>query len=73
MKQRFSPIRDARKSAGLSREQLCVKAGITLATLQNLESGRRTGCRLETARNIATVLGTTVDVLFPIPPQREAA
>lgn len=67
MKQRSSPIRDARKGKGLSREQLCVLAGITLATLQNLESGRRTGCRLETARNLAAVLGTTVDALFPAP------
>lgn len=58
-------LRSRRAELGLSAEVVAVRANVTAATLYDLESGRRVGCRLHTARALAAALETTVDTLFP--------
>ncbi|RME25999.1 MAG: helix-turn-helix domain-containing protein [Deltaproteobacteria bacterium] len=54
-----STLRNARKLFGLSQAELCHEAGISLATLQNIESGRANPS-LGTLRRILDVLGMDI-------------
>lgn len=51
-----NPIRAAREQAGLSREALAFKAGVSFKTLERLEAGARSP-RRSTLKVIADVLG----------------
>lgn len=58
-----SPVRRARERAGLSREQLAVKAGISSTTLYLAE---RAGLiSANTAAKVAAVLGVSAEELRP--------
>lgn len=58
-----SPVREARERAGLTREQLAVKAGVSSSTLYLAE---RAGLLSEPiAAKIAVVLGVSVEELRP--------
>jgi transcriptional regulator with XRE-family HTH domain len=60
----ISPLRAARRRAGLSMEQLAVRAGISRATLYWAEKApHRMSDR--TARAVATVLGIAAEDLRP--------
>jgi DNA-binding XRE family transcriptional regulator len=53
-----------REGADLTRKQLALAAGCSLATIQYAETGcRRCGLHLGTAQAIARALGTTVQIL----------
>jgi DNA-binding XRE family transcriptional regulator len=49
-------LRDVRKSAGLTQEQLASSSGIPQETLSRIETGRRHP-RIETLRKLASGLG----------------
>ncbi len=58
-----SPVREARERAGLTREQLAVRAGIAGSTLYLVE---RAGLISEaTAAKLSAVLGVPVEDLRP--------
>ena len=61
--QKRSPIRAAREAAGLSREALAARAGVSCSTLRIAE---RAGLVSElTAAKVAVVLGVEADALIP--------
>lgn len=53
-----------RVAKGWSRERLAGEAGLSLATIERIELGRRTP-QLTTAVKIANALGVGLDELFP--------
>ena len=55
-------VKEYRKQAGLTREQLAVAAGITGRTVENIEAGKDT--RVSTLRAIAKALDISVIWLF---------
>lgn len=55
-------IRTARKSAGLTQEQLAYRAGISFTTVNQIENGR-TNPYWDTVVVIADVLGVSLDTL----------
>lgn len=57
-----SPVRVWREHRGLSGEAVAGRAGITQAYLSQIETGKREGS-ISTMKNIAGVLGVTVDDL----------
>lgn len=69
-----------RKARGLTQMQLAVKTGLTLGTIQSVESARR-GVTMGTALKIAEALGVTLaDIEWPTEeevkarrPKKEAA
>lgn len=63
------PVRQAREAAGLSREGLAFKAGVSLRALERIEAGQVTP-RRATLRAIATVLDVPAETLGD---DREAA
>lgn len=59
MLKRLRAIRDA---AGLSREKLAFRAGLSAQTVENLENGA--GCTMATAQKLASALDVTVGELL---------
>lgn len=57
-------LRAARVAAGLTQDELATRAGVARRALQKLESGEGMPT-LTTAMNIAIVLGTHVEALWP--------
>lgn len=60
----WTPLWSARQEAGLSREALAARAGVSAATIYRLEAGRVQPQRL-TARALAATLGWAKQRLFP--------
>jgi len=52
-----------RESRGWSQRELAQRAGIPQPTVGYLETGRRSGLTVETARRIADALGVSIDRL----------
>jgi transcriptional regulator with XRE-family HTH domain len=52
-----SRIRQARKDAGLSREQLAITLGVSLSTVVRWETGRANSITLERVQSIGQVTG----------------
>jgi transcriptional regulator with XRE-family HTH domain len=57
-------LASARRRAGLSREALAVRAGLSWAAIAQIESGRRPNPRAETVAALARALGVTADYLL---------
>lgn len=58
-------LREARKSAGLSRERVAAAAGVSVSSIERYEQGSgQPG--VEAAARVAGVLGVTVDDLLDI-------
>lgn len=53
-----------RKIAGLSQNELAQKAGVSQATISDIEAGNTNAPRVDTLQAIARVLGCTIDDLF---------
>ena len=53
----------AREEAGLTMTELADRAGVTLACVSFLESGRRKGTNAVTVRKLAVALGVSADWL----------
>lgn len=53
-------MRETRKLAGLTQEQLAAKASINRVTLARLESDRHVG-RIDVIENLADALGVSID------------
>ena len=58
------PVRQARKEQNLTREGLAFKAGVTVRTIERVESGQVMPHRV-TRRAIAAVLGSDPAELWP--------
>lgn len=54
-------LRAARERAGLSREALAVRAGISWSAIAQIEAGRRENLRPSTLAALADALGVTID------------
>ena len=59
-----SPARAAREAAGLGREEVAKRAGITLTYLQRVE---RVGASYVLARRLARIYGCAIDSFLPPP------
>ncbi len=57
-------IKDARKEAHMTQDELCAAANICRATLSGLESGRITTTTTDTLKRIADALGVSIGELF---------
>lgn len=58
-------LADWRRERELTQMQLAVKTGLTLGTIQSIESARR-GVTLHTAKRIADALGVAItDIAWP--------
>lgn len=57
-------VREIRKLAGISMEELAVKAGVSYSNLSRWERNRQVPCR-KIAEAIAKALDTTTGELFP--------
>ena len=60
----ITEVERLRLAKGWSREKLAVETGLAFATIERIESGRRTP-QLTTAVKIARALGVGLDELFP--------
>lgn len=56
-------VRSARQRAGLSREALAYRSGLSCAAIAQIECGRRREVRLGTLLTLAKVLGVSIDYL----------
>lgn len=56
-------VRAARAGAGWTREALAARSGVSVAAIEQIETGRRRDIRVSTARHLADALGLTVDEL----------
>jgi putative transcriptional regulator len=56
-------LKAARERAGLTQAALAEAAGMPVATVYQIEQGRRVKVWLETARKLAAALGVTLDQL----------
>ncbi|RJQ66490.1 XRE family transcriptional regulator [Pseudonocardiaceae bacterium YIM PH 21723] len=54
-------LRQGRRRAGLTQEELAERAGVSARTIRSLESGRHRDPRLSTARELAAALCRTAD------------
>lgn len=54
-----------REKSGMTQKQLAAKGGISLAMVQSIENGRRTGS-VKTAVRLAGILGVTIDDLLRV-------
>jgi transcriptional regulator with XRE-family HTH domain len=62
-------IREARKRRGMTQRELADAAGLSLSAVKKIEQGTLGQMRLETAHNIAKVLGVpTMEIADPHPP-----
>lgn len=57
-------LQEARKSAGLTQQELCQKSGLSYSTLAKIERGAIKSPSIFTIQQIATVLGKSVDELL---------
>lgn len=57
-------IKKYREKMGISQDKLSKPAGITLHKITKIESGATPDSRMETVKNIADALGTSVDNLL---------
>lgn len=57
-------VREFREGLHLNREALAYKTGLTVKTIERIETGRHAP-RLENALQIAAVLQQRIDVVFP--------
>ena len=64
----MTTIKEARLNAGLKQEELAMKSGVKLSTLQTLERGASniTGAPVEPVLRLAHTLGVTVEDLAKI-------
>mgnify|MGYP004593326195 FL=1 len=64
----MTTIKEARLKAGLTQEELAMKSGVKLSTLQKLERGVNSmnGATAETVLRLARALGVTVEDLVTI-------
>lgn len=64
----MTTIKEARLNAGLKQEELAMKSGVKLSTLQKLERGASNinGATVETVLRLAHTLGVTVEDLVRI-------
>ena len=64
----MTTIKEARLKAGLKQEELAMKSGVKLSTLQKLERGVNSmnGATAETVLRLAHALGVTVEDLVTI-------
>ncbi len=64
----MTTIKEARLKAGLKQEELAMKSGVKLSTLQKLERGASSvnGATVETILRLAHALGVTVEDLATI-------
>jgi HAD superfamily hydrolase (TIGR01509 family) len=60
-------LQEARQAAGLTQQQLCQKAGLSYSTLAKIERGAIKAPSIFTIRQIAAVLGTSLDALVGSP------
>ncbi len=65
-------VRDAREARGLSQRELSKLAGVSLASIRNIEQGMSKTLRLETARRLARALHVSVDRLAEAGRDRQA-
>jgi transcriptional regulator with XRE-family HTH domain len=66
-----SRVREARKRAGLTHEELAARSGVSLSLIAKLERGEYGGMRLETVRKLAVVLQVTTSSLMSEPDAAE--
>ncbi len=61
-------LKEARKNAGLTQEQLSLKSGVKLTTLQKLEHGTNNinGASVETVIRLSRTLGVGIEDLVHI-------
>lgn len=59
-------LADARRSAGLTQQELCQKSSLSYSTLAKIERGAIRSPSIFTIQQIAGVLGTSVDTLLGI-------
>ena len=57
-------VREARKAANMTQEELAQKSGVSRGTIWALENGKTYGTNSTTLLKIARALGTTVDKIF---------
>jgi transcriptional regulator with XRE-family HTH domain len=60
-------VRAARRRAGLSREELAVRCGLSWGAIAQIESGRRANPRVQTVAALAAGLGVTSNYLLAMP------
>jgi transcriptional regulator with XRE-family HTH domain len=58
-----TPLRTARLAAGLTQMKLAIKAGVSIPTVQNMESGKRMS--RSTVERLALALGCKPSTLQP--------
>lgn len=58
-----SRVREARKRAGLTQEELAARSGVSLSLIAKLERGEYGGMRLETVHKLARALRVTTSAL----------
>lgn len=61
-------VGDARRSAGITQQQLCQKTGLSYSTLAKIERGAIKSPSIFTIQQIAGALGTSLDSLVGIAP-----
>lgn len=68
-----TPLGEARRSAGLTQEELAHLSGVKLATIQKLERNPDSlyTARTENTLRLAIALGTTVEQLVPLAPSQK--
>lgn len=57
-------VREYRKKAGMTQEELAAKSGVSRATIWALEQGKRDVVKSSTLVKLANALGTTVSKIF---------
>jgi transcriptional regulator with XRE-family HTH domain len=57
-------VRELRKAAGLTQQSLAVKAGMSVAAVVQIESGKTPDPRLSTLRALAKAMGVRVEELI---------
>lgn len=57
-------IKEARKEAGMTQEELSKASGITRTMIQFLESGKKTDVKLSTMLAISNALGRPYNEIF---------
>ena len=64
----MTTIKEARLNAGVTQEELAIKSGVKLSTLQKLERGVNSinGATAETVLRLARALGVSIDELVKI-------
>jgi transcriptional regulator with XRE-family HTH domain len=63
-------LRDARKRADLTQQQLAEASGVSVSAIRKLEQGLHHDARLETARQLAAALGIATSRLMEVGPEK---